>query len=80
MPRTILLANEALHLSMRLDSHQVARLNPPSSFPVVPLRGRGDYTRQAPAKERAIAMRQARQVKESRTGQSNFSADYADFS
>lgn len=80
MPHTILLANEALHLSMRLDSHQIGHLNPPSSFPVVPLRGRGDFTRQAPAKERAIERRQQRELKESRTGRGNFSANYADFS
>lgn len=31
------------------------------------------------AKERAIALRQARAVKASRTGRGNFSASYADF-
>lgn len=65
MPRTML-----------LDSHQITHLEPAANSPIVPLRGRPDFKRQAPAKNRAIERRQQREVKASITGQANFSARY----
>lgn len=78
MLRTILLANQALNLSSRLSSHQVAHLAPVAQFPVVPLRNRGEFKRQSPAKERAIARRRQRAAK-SMTGWKYFSTSYVDF-
>jgi hypothetical protein len=59
----VLLATTAHRLSLKLNSHQIAHLAPIAENPSTPSIQRLDFSRQSPAKIRAIERRRQRAIK-----------------